>query len=322
MSFLNTDRHGSYQNYKRMNRRQLLERLGGLAAGSLIFPSLGFSHEVNPETKFRYCLNTSTISGCGDFNVLDYIEIASKAGYDGIELWVGDVQDFLSSKGTLDPVKEAIQRNTISVENAIGFAPWLSGEKGIAEMKKDMKLMAEIGCKRIAAPPVGHDMSKPLDLFEMGEKYKRLMEIGRETGVMPQLEFWGASEIFYHIAQAVMVAVESGDPDARILPDFFHMFKGGSDFKSLEMLNPDLIDVFHLNDYDSSIPKAEQSDESRVYPGDGDAPIGKVIHFLNRGEKEKILSIELFNKDLWKLEAEVVAKTGLSKMKQIVSENS
>ncbi|WP_346857419.1 TIM barrel protein [uncultured Draconibacterium sp.] len=303
-----------------VNRRQALIQLGVLAGGSLFLPGTAFSQINNTPKKFRYCLNTSTISGCGRFNVVDYINIAAKAGYDAVELWVGDVKEYQKANGTLDPIKDAIRKNSVSVENAIGFAPWLSGQNGLEQMKTDMKLMAEIECKRIAAPPVGCE-SEVLDLFKTGEQYKKLLDIGRETGVMPQLEFWGASDLFWHLGQAVMVTSVAGDKDARILPDIFHMFKGGSDFNSLNMINGDLIDVFHLNDYDVTAPKAQQTDADRIYPGDGGAPIGLVINYLNNCVGEKVLSLELFNKNYWENDALELAKTGLAKMKDIVEKS-
>lgn len=302
-----------------MTRRKALSYLGLL--GSSVFLSWE-SYPTIPAAskKFRFCLNTSTISGCAQLNILEYIEIAGKAGYDGVELWVGDVEAYLNSGGSTDAVHKALEEYNVTVESAIGFAPWLSGEKGLKLMKKDMQMMGSIGCKRIAAPPVGND-TKPLDLFKTGEQYKKLLDLGRETGVMPQLEFWGASDIFWHLGQALMVVGVAGDTDARILPDIYHMFKGGSDFNSLEMINGDLIDLFHLNDYTNLKPREQQSDEDRVYPGDGEAPIEKVLHFLNKSEREKVLSLELFNKNYWQEDAMIVAKTGLEKMKNLVSKS-
>ena len=296
--------------------------MGGLLVGSLFVPHLAFSDDGQQSDKFQYCLNTSTISGCGEYSIVEYIEIASKAGYDAIEVWVGDLRDFLTKSGSLNQVKEVLDKSQLTVANAIGFAPWLNENGGLEAMQNDMELLAKIGCQRIAAPPVGHEGNMPLDLFKTGRQYKKLLELGRETGVMPQLEFWGVSEIFNHLGQAVMVTTVSGDTDARILPDVFHMFKGGTEFSALEMLNPDLVDVFHLNDYMLSIPREQQKDEDRVYPGDGDAPINMVIEFLNRSSKSKTLSVELFNKEYWKLPAEEVAKTALLKMQKIVQFNS
>ena len=57
-------------------------------------------------------------------------------------------------------------------------------------MKRDMDLVARIGGLRIAAPPVGA-YEPPMDLAKIAERYRRLLELGRQMGVVPQLELWG-----------------------------------------------------------------------------------------------------------------------------------
>jgi hypothetical protein len=54
------------------------------------------------------------------------------------------------------------------------------GEAGFIQMEQEMALLAGIGCLRIAAPPAGVQTDKPLDLFAVGEKYLRLLDLGRK----------------------------------------------------------------------------------------------------------------------------------------------
>jgi sugar phosphate isomerase/epimerase len=207
------------------------------------------------------------------------------------------------------------------VENAIGFAPWMAeGEEGFLQMEREMLMLAEIGCSRIAAPPAGLPGDKPLDMFAAGEKYRRLLALGRKTGVMPQLEFWGSSPVLWHMGQALMIAAVADDPGARILPDVYHMFRGGSGFNTLKMVSGDMIDIFHMNDYPASKPRELQDDSDRVYPGDGIAPMDQILRDLKNMGGEKVLSLELFNPAYWKEEPLVVATSGLAKMKSLAGE--
>lgn len=303
-----------------MNRRKLLKVSALTGAGGLItaFPAelanSGAQKKLDP---FRFCLNTSTISGQNP-GLLRYIDIAANAGYSGVELWVRDVKQYLDQGNTVSDLKKYIADRGISVENAIGFAPWLTAE-GIQQMKQEMEMMGSIGCKRIAAPV----MLKPgenLDLFEAGKKYRELLELGKQTGLKPLLEFWGASKALYHIGQAMMIAAVASHPDASILADVYHMFRGGSGYDSLKMLSGNSIEVFHMNDFLSSIPREEQKDSDRVYPGDGAAPMKQILTDLKNMGGTKVLSLELFNKDYWAKPAEVVAKTGIEKMKALVAQ--
>jgi sugar phosphate isomerase/epimerase len=306
-----------------MERRKFFELATVTGATSLIpnalFPSDQSRENVkNEEADFLFCLNTSTISGQQP-GLLRYIEIASDSGYDGIELWVRDVKQYIDSGNKASTLRQFIYDHGITVENAIGFAPWLSGDDGMNQMKQEMEIMGSIGCKRIAAPVMGLKAGETLDLFQSGEKYRALIELGLQTGVKPLLEFWGSSKALYHIGQAMMVAAVTNHPEASILADVFHMFRGDSGFETLKMLNGNMIDIFHMNDYVTSIPRDKQTDSDRVYPGDGAAPMTQIISDLINMGGTKVLSLELFNKTYWTQPAEVVAKTGLEKMKELVS---
>ena len=280
-----------------MNRRQLIKTLGVVSASSVL-PLTGISKPLRKQdTNFKYCLNTSTISG-NKPGIKSYIETASKAGYDGIEVWIRDVKAFLDAGNSARSLQKYINDHNLTVESAIGFATWMVDDE--TQRKAGFQQMEE-------------------DLFKAGERYQKLLDLGRKTGVMPQLEFWGASPVFYHLGQALMVAAVANDPDTRLLPDIYHLFRGGSGFEGLKMLNGNLIEVFHMNDYPSTIPRQEQADKDRVYPGDGVAPVKDVLTTLKQMGGTKVLSLELFNRDYWKQDELMVAKTGLRKMKEQVA---
>ena len=290
-----------------------------LAQAATAFPFGTAGNVIRTPATFRFCLNTSTISG-QDPGLDGYIDIASRAGYDGIEVWIRDIRKYLDAGGSLSELKHKLDANGITVESAIGFAPWLApGKEGFRQMEEEMELLAGIGCSRIAAPPAGLDATRPPDLFDAGEKYARLLELGRSTGVMPQLEFWGASPVLWHMGQALMIVAVAGDPDARILPDVYHLFRGGSGFEPLRMISGNLLEVFHMNDYPGNIPREEQTDADRVYPGDGVAPMQEIIAALRAMGGVKVLSLELFNREYWKEDVLTVARKGLEKMRAIAS---
>lgn len=301
-------------------RRNVLKTLG-ISTGAMMGSSLlASSTAKRQESQFSYCLNTSTIMGQKP-GLKGYIEIAARAGYDGVELWVRDIQEYIKAGNSEKSLKKLLDDAGVKFENAIGFAPWMvdDGAKrkaGFQQMEVEMNLLAASGCSRVAAPAAGVDA--PLDLFSAGERYAQLLELGRKTGVMPQLEFWGAFPYFYHLGQVLMVAAVANDPDARILPDVYHLFRGGSGYNGLKMLNGDLIEVFHMNDFVDSIPREKQEDKDRVYPGVGAAPMKQILTELKAMGGKKVLSLELFNPQYWESDALEVAKTGLEKMKALV----
>lgn len=310
-----------------LNRRELLAAGAaatvGLAAGKPRATAETAKPREQSRPRFRYCLNTSTIRGQKK-PLEEEVDIAAKAGYTGIEPWVREIQDYVRRGKKLKDLRKRIADAGLTVESAIGFARWIVDDetqraKGLEEARRDMDLVKQIGGSRIAAPPTGAARQAGLDLFQAAKRYAALLKIGRSIGVTPQLEVWGFSKTISRLGEAALVAIESGRPEACILPDVYHVYKGGSDFAGLELIHGGAIHVFHLNDYPADPPRAKISDADRVYPGDGVAPYATIIGALSRNGFRGALSLELFNRSYWKQEAAAVAKTGLAKMKAVVA---
>lgn len=305
-----------------MKRRNAILAIGALGASSAIPNNVQANVLVKKRPAFTYCLNTSTISG-QKLGIIKNIETAAKAGYDGIELWINEIKEYLKNGNKLTELAKIIDSSGLKVENAIGFAPWMVDDKekrrlGLLQLEEEMNWLAALGGKRIAAPPAGVSRDQPIDWMQAGIRYKEALDLGRKTGVMPQLEFWGASGTLFHLSQAMAIATAANDPDARLLPDVYHLFRGGSGFDCLNLIAGSAIEIFHFNDFVAHIPLEKQTDNDRVYPGDGMAPWSKIIPVLNSMNSPKVLSLELFNREYWKQDPLEVAKTGLIKMKKLV----
>ena len=299
------------------SRRNLLKSLALLPLASAA-PSLAKAAEKEEITSFQFSLNTSTIRG-QKLTLPQIIELAARAGYDGFEPWMMEIEAYLSEGKTLASLKKLASDAGLKFFDCIGFPTWMAQDEekskvGFAQMEKEMGILAELGCTRVAAPAIGTDA--PLDLLKAGERYKKLLELGRKTGVMPQLEFWGAFPSFFHLGQAMAVAAAADDKDAKILADVYHLFRGGSGFEGMKMLDGHAIDIFHMNDFPASIPRTEQQDKDRVMPGDGAAPMQELADTLKGKGGEIILSLELFNPTYYAMDAEAVVKEGLEKMKR------
>ncbi len=308
-----------------LNRRNLLKFSGAAALAPLLpFNAVRAAAPQPSYGPFKFSLNTSTISGQKP-GLLQYIDIAAKAGYDGVELWVNDIKEYLEKGNSLPQLNAHIKAKRLVVENAISFTEWMVDDDtrrkaALDTLEGEMKLMAALGCKRIAAPPMGIEAGMPLNIAKAGERYRTILQLGRRHGVMPLLEFWGASGTVYNFGQALNIAAAANDAEARILPDVYHLFRGGSGFNCLQLVNGKVIDIIHMNDYPGNKTVAEQTDADRVYPGDGVAPFKQILQNLKAMGGTKWLSLELFNEAYWKQDALLVATTGLQKIKKLVAE--
>ena len=305
-----------------MNRRQALAGLTAttaLATASQLVSAKPSKTTLPKQDAFKYALNMSTLRG-HKLGFQKEIETASKAGFRHVEIWISSVQDFLKT-GTTADVRKIFADSGITPEDAIGFAPWIVDDtatrtKGLEQMKQEMDMLAEIGCKRIAAPPMGATTGSEVDLKKAAERYWAILELGDSTGVVPHLELWGFSKNLSRLSELMYVAIESGHPSARVLMDVYHLYRGGSGLQQAAWVGKPYIEVFHVNDYPASPAQNEIKDSDRVYPGDGIGPLKELFAILKNPEKPVILSLEVFNPAYYAQDALLVAKTGLAKIKR------
>ena len=307
--------------------------MAGVAGGLAAAPAAAAQPE-KPMHNCGYCLNTSTVRDKDGKSrpITELIDIAAKAGYDAIEPWVGEVNDYVKGGGTLADLRKRIEQAGLKVPDAIGFAEWIVEDearrkKGLEQAKRDMDTISQIGCKRIAAPPVGATggqskrddpkFTNPvIDLVAAADRYRALLEVGKTMGVTPIVEVWGFSKTLSRLGETLLVAAECGHAEGCVLPDVYHLYKGGSDFAGLGMLSASAIGIFHVNDY-PKIERAKIVDADRVYPGDGVAPLKAVFAWLRKSGYAGFVSLELFNREYWKQDPNDVAKTGLTKLKAV-----
>ncbi|HET6325458.1 MAG TPA: sugar phosphate isomerase/epimerase [Planctomycetaceae bacterium] len=313
-----------------MSRRRWMAATVGLSvaaatSGGVVGPVEGeqAATRASPaERGFRYCLNTATIRG-QKLSLPDQIAVAADAGYSGIEPWVGDLQEHVKSGRSLDDVAKQLRDRGLAVPSSIAFFPWIVEDatqraRGLEQAKREMDLARRIGAARIAAPPAGARDGDRISLSAAAERYRALLELGVSMGIVSQLELWGFSKVFSRLGEAVCIAMESGHPQACLLLDVFHIYKGGSDFHELRFVNGRALHVLHMNDYPARPPRAEINDGARVFPGDGVAPLSLVLRTLHEGGFDGFLSLEVFNRDYWRQDAHLVARTGLQKMRRTV----
>jgi sugar phosphate isomerase/epimerase len=316
-------------NTHKLSRREVLAG-AGLLAGAAVLGEWPVAAAVpaaplgqTPELTFRYCLNTATLRG-QKLGIVKEIEVAAKAGYQGIEPWVASIDTYVEGGGSLKDLGQRLSDSGLTVEGAIAFPEWLVDDearraKGLEQAKRQMDMVAQIGGRRFAAPPAGATGSPKLELALVADRYRAVLEVGAQLGVVPQLELWGFSKNLGRLSECVAVAMETGHRNACVLADVFHLYKGGSDFHGMRLLGAEAIQVLHMNDYPNDPPREKIDDSYRMYPGDGVAPLSELLQTLRRTGGQKVLSLELFNRKYWSEDALDVARTGLARMKAVVA---
>jgi 2-keto-myo-inositol isomerase len=308
-----------------LNRREILMRTGAVAGAALLggqAAAAAVAEQPASAEPFRYCLNTGTIMG-QKLTASQEVQVAADAGYSGIEPWIRTLRRHVEDGHSLADLRKQIADSGLTVESAIGFPAWAVDDdarrrQAMDEFRSDMDLIAQIGGKRIAAPPAGINQVRGMDLRKVAERYRAVLELGREAGVVPQLEIWGTAQTLGTVGEAAMVAIQSNHPEACLLLDVYHIFRSGTGFEGLRLLNGAAMHVFHVNDYPAEPPREQMNDSHRIFPGDGVAPMSQILRDLHATGFRGALSLELFNRDYWEQDAASVARTGLEKIRHAV----
>ncbi len=309
-----------------MKRRHFLVASAGSATAAAVACEAGAGNQQVPAsvpTAIQYGLNTSTISG-QKLSLPEQVRLIAAAGYDAMEPWIRDLRAFVDQGGDLDDLRKQIEDSGLAINSAIGFAKWIVDDPaeraaGLEEARRDMEMIRRIGGTRIAAPPTGAQQAPGPPLDAIAERYRALLEIGRQIAVVPQLELWGFSKTLSRLSELAYVATAAEHPDACVLPDFYHIYKGGSDFAGLGMMEASRMHVFHINDYPADPPRSSITDAARVFPGDGVCPLAETIAMLIQNGFAGGFSLELFNPSYWKRDAAAVLAEGLEKTKAVVA---
>ncbi len=312
-----------------MNRRDFIKSsVIGIGFGTTLASSKAQNIGGEKESQLRYqngvspwpiVLNTSTIRPA---TLEEKIKIASETGWDGIEPWVNELEEYEKKGGSLKELGQRLKELGLIVPNVIGL--WDSmpdGEEAFKESlkvtKNRMRMCAEVGSRFVAVIP-GPDREN-FDLKWGAKCYKEIIKIGvEEYGIVPAIEFVGFFKGVYRFGQACAIAIDADDPRACIISDTFHLFRGGSGFSGLNLVQGDLIAHFHWNDVPGDIPREEQGDAHRVYPGDGVLPLKDVLRTLKKIGYKGCLSLEIFKREYWQGDLKKVAEVGLQKMVECV----
>lgn len=271
---------------------------------------------------FKYCLNTSTISG-QNLGIVREVELVAKVGFSAIEPWSRELDAYQKSGGSLKDLRKRIEDAGLKVPDVIGFAQWIVDDDakraaGLEQARRDMDAAVQIGSMHVAAPPIGANTVEGPPLPVIAERYRAMLELGDKIGIVPMVELWGSSKTLSQLGEVAYVAIQAHHPKACMLLDLYHLYKGGNDFESLQILSGHVLPVIHTNDYPADPPREKINDSFRVYPGDGIAPLDQIFRTLKAIDFRGYLSVELFNRGYWRESPLKVAKESLEKTKAAV----
>ena len=307
-----------------MKRRNFigLSSTVGLIAGALPNLSMAATTASEEKKEKRYqngaspwpiSLDTATIRPS---SLKDKVRIAAEAGYDGIEPWDTELEEYEKKGGNLKELGLEIKKLGLKVPSVIGLWNAIPDtmelfNSSLAETRRRMRMAHDIGAEHIQTIP--NKLSENYNHKWVAERYRDIVEIGlKEYNIKPALVFVKYITI-KTLGQAVGIAMDANHPMARVIPDVYHMYISGGGFEGLKLLKGDAIAIFQFNDSPSTPAFKDLKDEHRVYPGDGILPLDSIFKDLKATGYKGFISLEMYNPNYWKEDHLTVAKTGLKK---------
>jgi len=263
----------------------------------------------------KFCLNTSTIK---PQLLIRKIELAGHAGYDGIELWLNDIYDYIGRGGEVRDIERALSDNGLIVPSMIAIRQWGDMDGWEYELVKDEARRRFALCARLGAPHIV--ATPPLEKTEtehLPGRYRDLLEIGREEGVKPTFEYISFFKSVYRLADAWEIVKQADDPDSSIILDAFHNWNSNSTLDDLRAIPLEKISHYHIDDAAPGKAATTQTDPDRVMLGEGQIDLAAEIKVLKEKDYDKTVSLELFNAKLWEKDPLEVITTGLTRMKNL-----
>ena len=232
------------------------------------------------------------------FDFRTAMEGYAKAGVRAVEPTLTKVREF-AQKESVAAAKRLLDDlglRAVSSSNQLGLPePGQNRLKSLEDLKWKVEMAQAIGADRIVAPSAGAG-NYTVDDFKLGAQHLREAgEIARPFGVTVMLEFARTSRFAGSLPTALKMVREANHPNVRVMLDTYHFWGGISKFEDLDLLRDGELHHLHFEDVPDDPPREIQGQPHRAFPGEGIAPLRRILEVLKRKKYSGPASFETFN---------------------------
>jgi 2-keto-myo-inositol isomerase len=223
----------------------------------------------------------------------------AKAGVKAVEVDIAKIQQFAQTE-SLPKAKQLLGDlglRAVSSSNHLGFVDASAQQFPMLldQLKTKLEVVQAVGCDRIVCPSTLPREATPDDFKRGAENMVKGAELAKTYGVMLMLEFAKTSRLANSMQTALQIVREANHPNARIMMDTFHFYAGVGKVEDLELLRDGELAHLHFEDIPSEPPREQlSSQQHRLFPGEGTAPLKRTIEILKRKGYSGPASMELF----------------------------
>lgn len=281
-----------------MEPRTRREFLAAAAAVPLFLQGRAQAQTAAPRGMFVSIHQASTAR----FSFKESCEGIAKAGVRAVEVDIAKVQQFAQTE-SLPMAKRLLDDlglRPVSASNHLGFVDATAeqlqtGGSSLEALKTKLEVVQAVGCDRIVCPSTSTG-NKTLDDYKRGADNLRTGgELAKTYGVSLMLEFAKTSTLAGTLPSALKIVREANHPNVRVMLDTFHFWAGFSKFEDLDLLRDGELAHLHFEDIPADPPRESlNSQANRTFPGEGAAPLRRIVEVLKRKGYAGPASMELF----------------------------
>jgi sugar phosphate isomerase/epimerase len=245
-------------------------------------------------TKMTLCMHQGTSRAAGYRKSL---EGWAKAGIKRVELSDTLLDAFLKTD-TIQAAGQIIKDNGLTAVSSQAVLPdvWIPGPARAASLetwKKRCDQFSSLGIPRIYCPSVTNRKVTMDDYKATPGAIRESGDIAKEHNITAMIEFARTSTHLATLTSSLKMIREANHPNVKPMMDFFHFWSGLSKFEDLDLFEHGELHHAHFQDV-ADVPKELYDNNSRLIPGDGIAPLTKILHKLQEKGYSGSLSVELF----------------------------
>jgi sugar phosphate isomerase/epimerase len=246
----------------------------------------------------------------------------ARAGIRAVEPQLTKVREFAEkeSPAAAKRLLDDLGLKPVSSSNQLGLPePGDARARSLDDLKWKVELAQAIGCDRLVAPSAGAGPYTEDDYKRGADNLREAGEIARPFGVTLMLEFVRTSRFAGSLPTALKLVRDANHPHVRVMMDTFHFWGGISKFEDLELLRDGELHHLHFEDVPADPPREIQDQPNRVFPGEGIAPLRRIVEVLKRKKYAGAASLEMFNPAIQSMDPYQVAMRARAAIEPLIA---
>ena len=173
------------------------------------------------------------------------------------------------------------------------FEPNPNRAAALEGFRKRCEMFRELGFTRIYSPTTAMGQFTADDYRRDADNMRELGHIARQFGLIMMAEAVRASAFISTLPTLLRMTRAASHPNIAPLLDFYHFWSGLSKLEDLDDIRPREIGHVHFQDV-PDVPRELLDNTTRIIPGDGIAPVDRILRTLAEKGYSGPLSVELF----------------------------